>query len=104
MRAVKALAIALPLLLVAGVAAWYFWLRPQLTFADMASAYAAKMVCSCRFIGERPMDSCLTDFTADISALTVTEDGPRIRASALGGRIAAEAAFTPGLGCTLVTP
>ncbi len=104
MKFVKAAAI---LIIVAGVGAllyWQFGLRPQLAQARVAVPYGAKMVCSCRFIAERPMESCKQDFTEDLSAVSFTEEGQTIRASVLGGWIEAEARHEDGLGCTLVRP
>lgn len=102
MKHVKALLIGVAVLAGAGVAAWHFWLREQAEFAQIASAYGAKMVCSCRFVAERPMESCLTDFTTDVSILRFNERNSTIRVSVPGGFIHSEASFSPGLGCTLV--
>ena len=60
------------------------------------------MVCSCRFVAGREMDSCMQDFTVDISAVTVSEEEDTITASVLGGAIKSRAAFEDGLGCALV--
>lgn len=104
MNRVKALLIGVAVLAFAGLATWQFWLREQAQFAQIASAYGAKMVCSCRFVAGRPMDSCLTDFTTDLSVFRFRETGSTIRVSVPGGFIHSEASFTPGLGCTLVAP
>jgi hypothetical protein len=63
------------------------------------------MVCSCRFVAERPMESCLTDFTTDLSQLKFEETADTVRASVLAGLVSAEARNTgPETGCTLVEP
>lgn len=103
MKIVKAIGIAVLVLAVIGGLVWQFWLKNQVEYAKIASAYGAKMVCSCRFVAERPMASCLTDFTADISMISFEETGTGIRASVLGGLVSAEARNTgPETGCTLV--
>lgn len=104
MKVVKAIFIVfIGLALIAG-AVWQFYLKEQREFALVATAYSAKMVCSCRFVAERSMDSCLTDFTEDISALTITENGNTITSIAPLGLSSDTAAFESGLGCTLVKP
>ena len=116
MKPVKALLIAALVLIVIGGAVWQFWLKQQVAFAQVATAYGAKLVCSCRFVAEREFDSCLGDFTTDVSAVSfkvtssrVTEDGTKtandsVTASVMGGLIKNHARFAPGLGCTVVKP
>jgi hypothetical protein len=49
------------------------------------------------------MESCLTDFSTDISMVSFTESETAIRASVLGGLVSSEARNTgPETGCTLV--
>ncbi|MBU1287167.1 MAG: hypothetical protein KJ871_05515 [Alphaproteobacteria bacterium] len=104
MKLVKVLLITLAVLLVIAGLGWQFWLKEQVAFAKVATAYGAKQVCSCLHVGERPMASCMDDFTVDISAVTVTDDGAVTTASVLGGVVKSEASYSPGLGCTLVKP
>ncbi|MEX1250880.1 MAG: hypothetical protein WEA77_06760 [Hyphomonas sp.] len=103
MKLVKAFGIGIFVLgLVSGLA-WQFFLKDQIAFARIASAYGAKMVCSCRFVAGRPMESCLTDFTADLSQITFKEQGDTVRASVLGGLISSQARNTGHqTGCTMV--
>ena len=114
MNAVKVLLIILAALIVIGGAVWQFWLKDQVEFADIASAYGAKQVCSCHFVAERALESCLGDFTEDVSQISftvsaseTTVDGVSARentvtARVLGGLIQNQARYEPGLGCTLV--
>ena len=104
MKVVKALLVVVVVLGVLGGLVWQFWLKGQVEFAEVSTAYGAKMVCSCLHVAEREMDSCKQDFTADVSAVTFTDDGQVTRASVLGGLVKSEARFEPGLGCTLVKP
>ena len=101
MKLVKAFAIVLVVLGVAGGLAWQFFLKDQVAYAQIATAYGAKMACSCRHVAERPMESCLTDFTVDISQITFDETADTVRASVLGGRVTKERASScprPGAG------
>ena len=104
MKIVKVLLIVFVVLLVIAGLGWQFWLKDQVAFAKVATAYGAKQVCSCLHVAERPMDSCMDDFTTDISAVRIADDGAVTRASVLGGLVDAKARFEPGLGCTLVKP
>jgi len=109
MKFVKTLLILLAVLAIIGAVAWQVFLKEQVAFGKVAAAYASKQICSCRFVSERELESCKTDFTQDISALTISETqidatgraDQSITASALGGLISAKAANEPGLGCVL---
>jgi predicted negative regulator of RcsB-dependent stress response len=103
-KLVKALLVAVLVLGVAGGLVWQFWLKGQVAYAEVATAYGAKMVCSCLHVAERPMESCRQDFTADMSAVSFSDADGTTRAEVLGGLVRAEAKFEPGLGCTLVKP
>ena len=109
MKLVKALLILVAVLALIGAAAWQFFLKDQVAFGKVAAAYASKQICSCRFVSARELDSCKSDFTQDISALTISETyidatgraDQSITASALGGLISGKATYEPGLGCVL---
>ena len=114
MKPVKTLLITFLALIVIGGAVWQFWLKRQIAMAEVATAYGAKQVCSCRFVAERELESCLGDFTENIGAVSfnvssnqTVENGGRVKdetvtASVLGGLIKNRARFEPGLGCTVV--
>ncbi len=103
MKLVKALAITVSILTLLGALGWNFFLRDQVEYARIATAYGAKMVCSCRFVAERPMESCLRDFTSDFSMVSFHETAGSVRAEVLGGLIRSEAIQTgPDAGCRLV--
>ena len=109
MKFVKALLILLAVLAFVGAATWHFFLKDQVALGKVGTAYASKQICSCRFVSERELESCKTDFTQDISALKITEDyiettgrtDQSITASAMMGIISAKATYEPGLGCVL---
>ncbi len=95
------IAVLMVLGLIAGLA-WQFWLKDQLEFAKIASAYGAKMVCSCRFVAGRDLASCQDDFTVDTSQFSFEEAEDRIKVSLLGGIVSSQAVHEPGLGCAVV--
>lgn len=101
MKLVKAAVVIVIMLGVAALLAWQFLIKDQVELARVATPYGAKMVCSCRFVAERPMESCMSDFTEDLSAVSFKEENKSIRASVLGGVISATADYEEGLGCTL---
>ena len=99
MRFVKTILIVLVVLVLLGGGLWQFWLKEQVAFGQMATAYGAKMVCSCRFVAERDMASCQTDFTVDVSPFTFEEGEQYVEVSVLGGLVGSRADYNPGLGC-----
>lgn len=70
--------------------------------AEVGSAYAARIACSCRFVQGRELGSCLTDFDPGTEMVSVEEIAgeQRIRASVpiLASRTARYAGAT---GCVL---
>ncbi len=102
MNLVKGLLVGLGLLLLAGGLVWHFWAKGQLAYIEIATAYTAKQVCSCRFIAERELETCLQDFTDDISQLNVVQSGNQISSTAPMGFSSASAQYRPGLGCALI--
>lgn len=116
MKLVKVLLIVIAVLAVIAAGFWQFFLKDQIPYARVATAYGAKQVCSCLFVAKRELASCQTDFTNDVSAINFiitssrsVENGQAsaedtVTASVLGGLIKSEARFEPGLGCALVKP
>jgi hypothetical protein len=78
-------------------------MRGDLAYAHTASGYVAKTTCSCRHVSSRTWESCMSDLPEDArGALTIAEDGDRVRASVLFGAISAEAVYEDGFGCRIV--
>ncbi len=102
MKIVKVLFVLTAGLLALAAGVWQFSLKDQAAYARLAAAYSAKQVCSCRFIGERELQSCLGDFTDDISALTIAQHNNTITAKAPMGLARSTASYSPELGCFLV--
>lgn len=92
--------LGLAALVLIGVVIWQYpsW-KAQ---AEVGSAYAARVACSCRFVQGRELGSCLTDFDPGTEMVSVEEipDEQRIRASVpmLASRTARYAGAT---GCVL---
>ena len=82
-------------------AVWLLWGRDQAAFARAATAYGAKKVCSCLYVGGRPMALCEADFTQDVSLVEFADTGNGVEASVLGGLVRETAIHHPGTGCRL---
>lgn len=79
------------------------FLKDQMAFARIATAYAAKQTCSCLHVSGRSLQNCRTDYDAkDLARLAIIPSGETVRASVLGGAISATAHHTPGFGCSIV--
>lgn len=77
---------------------WSEWQRA----GETGAAYAARITCSCRYIGGRDAKSCARDILDDAGLAFVAEEPEQkaVRASIplLGS---ARAVFRPGYGCVL---
>ncbi len=102
MKTVKVLFVLAAVIAIAAIGIWQFHLKGQVAYARLATAYGAKQVCSCRYIGERPMKSCLGDFTSDVSALRFSEGTNEIIVKAPFGMARAHARYDPKLGCAII--
>ncbi|MCA3255348.1 MAG: hypothetical protein INF91_07020 [Alphaproteobacteria bacterium] len=70
--------------------------------AEVGVGYAARVVCACRYIGNRTMAQCLTDFEPGMEIVSVTEDAAAKRITATVPLIATRTARYDGdLGCAL---
>lgn len=89
------------LLILLAVLAWN-WNDWRAT-AHAGSAYAARIVCSCRYVQRRTMDSCKGDVALDAGAVSLTEIPER---QTIVGRVpllgSASARYKPGYGCLMV--
>jgi hypothetical protein len=63
------------LILLALVAAFLIWKFPSFKAqAELGSAYAARIGCSCRYVEERSLDSCQSDFEPGTEMVSISED------------------------------
>lgn len=101
MKFIKVLAIIAVFIGVIGSGVWHFLIKDTYQIAKVATPFSAKSVCSCRFVAERSMESCLSDFTLDVSSFTFEESETAITVS-FSGWLPATALYTPGVGCALI--
>ena len=70
--------------------------------AALGSGYIAHVVCSCRYVGNRDMNSCRTDFEPGTEIVRVEDDTARRRVTASVPLLASRTAtYDPEYGCAL---
>ena len=70
--------------------------------AEVGAGYVARVVCACRYIGNRTMKQCLTDYEPGMEIVSVSEDAAAKRITATVPLIANRSARYDGdLGCAL---
>jgi len=63
------------LILLALLAALLIWKFPSFKAqAELGSAYAARVGCSCRYVEGRSLDSCQSDFVPGMDMISLSED------------------------------
>jgi hypothetical protein len=84
-----------------GGAAWAFR-EPINGYGSIASAYSARVGCSCRFVAGRSLDDCTKDKLAGMEAVTLVEDVGTKSVTARFPLVAeATATYREGYGCVL---
>lgn len=86
-------------MLAAALGAWLYVrsITPQL---QLGVGYAARVACACRFIGNRPLAQCRTDFEAGMEPIRLSEDAAKKSVTAYVPLIASRTAtLDPVLGC-----
>lgn len=84
----------------AATLAW-FW-QPLNGFAITGASYAARVGCSCRFVGGRSLTDCRKDFEAGMELVTLSEDVEAKSVTARFPLLAAQTAtYREGEGCRL---
>ena len=88
----------------ASAAAAYAYREPINGYAQIGSAYAARVACSCRFVAGRPMADCEKDKLAGMELVTLVDD---VEAKSVTARFplitAHTATYREGYGCVLET-
>ena len=70
--------------------------------AHTATAYAARVGCSCRYVAGRPLQSCRRDFVARMGLVTLGEDAAARSVTARYALLApTTATYRDGAGCIL---
>ena len=73
--------------------------------AELGAGYIAHVVCSCRYVGNRDMASCKTDFEPGTEIVDVKDDPERRRVTASVPLFASRTAtYDPEYGCALDKP
>lgn len=73
--------------------------------AELGAGYIAHVVCSCRYVGNRDMASCKTDFEPGTEIVKVEEDAAARRITASVPLLARRSArYDPEYGCALDKP
>ena len=73
--------------------------------ADLGAGYIAHVVCSCRYVGNRDMASCKTDFEPGTEIVRVEDDTAARRITASVPLLARRSAtYDPEYGCALDKP
>jgi hypothetical protein len=89
-------------ILVALIAGGAYAAREPVTYARVATSYAAKQLCSCLHVSGRTMDSCMAEFPQDArSQFAITSTGNIVHASVLFNAISADATYEEAYGCRL---
>lgn len=84
-----------------GGAAWAFR-EPINGYGSIASAYSARVACSCRFVAGRSLDDCGKDKLTGMEAVTLVEDVETRSVTARFPLVAeATATYREGYGCVL---
>lgn len=80
----------------------YVYRAPISGYADVASAYSARVACSCRFVAGRSLKDCEKDKLAGMELVTLTDDASTKSVTARFPLIAAHTAtHREGYGCVL---
>lgn len=108
-----------------GASGWQRWLVPGLVLlallllaawaavkfttpgkrAELGAGYIAHVVCSCRYVGNRDMASCMTDFETGTEIVSVADDTERREITASVPLLARRTAtYDPEYGCALDRP
>lgn len=86
---------------VVGTAAFAFR-EPIHGYGSIASAYTARVACSCRFVAGRSLKDCTKDKLAGMEAVTLVEDVETKSVTARFPLVAsATATYREGYGCVL---
>ncbi|MFC3712500.1 hypothetical protein ACFOMD_07965 [Sphingoaurantiacus capsulatus] len=69
---------------------------------EVGVGYGARTACACRYLGNRSLDSCKTDFEPGMEMVRLSEDPAAKRITATVPLIASRSAtYAEGYGCTL---
>jgi len=100
MKARRILLWAIPLAIVALLLGGWLYVRSMRPQLDLGTAYAARVGCACRYIGNRDIKSCTTDFEPGMEAIRLSDDPATKTVTASVSLIASRSVrYDPVLGC-----
>lgn len=93
---------ALLFLFAVGFGLVWFFQTPALGYAKTATAYSARIACSCRFVAGRDLDDCAKDRLDGMELVTLVDDPEAQSVTARFPLIAKDtASYREGYGCVL---
>lgn len=73
-------------------------------YANVGSAYGARVICSCRYVGGRALGDCEKDLEPGMEAVSLSDDSDAKRVTAYVPLLAEQQAeFRNGYGCVLLS-
>lgn len=88
------------LALIAGLA--WSYRAPAMGYADTATAYSARVACSCRFVAGRSLKDCKKDKLSGMELVTLVDDPQKKSVTARFPLISTDTAtYREGYGCVL---
>lgn len=99
MRARRIGVVTIVVLGAALLGAWLY-VRSMTPKLELGVGYAARVACGCRYMGNRPLDSCYRDYEPGMSAIRLKEDAAARTVTAYVPLVASRTVrFDPVLGC-----
>lgn len=93
--------LALFLVLALGTA-WAIYGATLTRFAETGASYGARVACSCRYIGNRPLGDCRKDFEQGMELIRLSENPGAKSVTASFPLISSQTAtYRKGYGCVL---
>ena len=88
-------------LVVALLASWLAFGTAATGYANAATAYSARVACSCRYVGGRDLDDCAKDKLSGMELVTLSADDADRSVTARMLIVTDTARIKPGYGCVL---
>lgn len=85
---------------IAALVGGWLYTRSMTPKLQLGVGYAARVACGCRYMGNRPLDSCYRDFEPGMSPIRLREDAGAKAITAYVPLIASRTVrYDPVLGC-----
>ncbi|MGN3974559.1 hypothetical protein [Tsuneonella sp. SYSU-LHT278] len=88
-------------LVVALLALWFAFGTAATGYANAATAYSARVACSCRFVAGRDIEDCAKDKLSGMELVTLSADDDDRSVTARLLIVSDTARMKPGYGCVL---